>query len=59
MSKALGWRSSSRYCEAINQDGTRCGNLVRTLPSGAIIYRKCAVHRRLDERKAREKREQT
>lgn len=52
-----GWRRGEAYCEATNRDGTPCGNKVATGESGYIIYRKCAVHRRIQEREARAKRE--
>jgi hypothetical protein len=55
MSKAFGWRSGTRYCEAKNRDGTDCGNTVKTGESGYIIHRLCGVHRRAAERKARER----
>lgn len=56
MGRVGGWRRSEAYCDAINQDGTRCGNKVARGESGYIIYRKCALHRRLAARKAREER---
>jgi len=50
-----GWRSGEAYCEAINKDGTRCGNKVARGSSGYIIYRKCALHRRMAEQAHRER----
>ena len=56
MPRSRGWTRGSAYCDATNRDGTGCGNKVATLASGAIIHRKCATHRRIAEREARERR---
>jgi hypothetical protein len=54
----VGWRVGEAYCDATNKDGTPCGNKVARGASGYIIYRKCALHRRMAERAARAAREQ-
>jgi hypothetical protein len=53
----MGWRRGEAFCAATNRDGKPCGNKVATLPSGAVVYRKCAIHRRAAERVRREARE--
>jgi hypothetical protein len=50
------WKRGYAFCDATNKDGTRCGNKVACMPSGAAIYRKCAVHRRMAEEQRRRER---